>query len=102
MSTGSLVAIWLPVFVLLYLLWVRNKAVLHHNAAANCRKKGGKPPMEEIIQKLINEQVYITTINDTLNGTLTRYADGWITLTDKKGREQYVNADYIIKLKKIK
>ena len=102
MSTGSLVAIWLPVFVLLYLLWVRNKAVLHHNAESNCRKNGGKPPMEEIIQKLINEQVYITTINDTLNGTLTRYADGWITLTDKKGREQYVNADYIIKLKKIK
>ena len=58
--------------------------------------------MEEIIQKLINEQVYITTINDTLNGTLTRYADGWITLADKKGREQYVNADYIIKLKKLK
>ena len=102
MNAGSWIAIWLPVLLLLYLLWVRKKAVLHHNAAANCRKKGGKPPMEEIIQKLMNEQVYVTTINDTLNGTLTRYADGWITLADKKGKEQYINADYIIKLKKIK
>ncbi len=32
--------------------------------------------MEEIIQKLMNEQIYVTTINDTLNGILTRYADG--------------------------
>lgn len=59
--------------------------------------------MEEIIQKLMNEQIYVTTINDTLNGILTRYVDGKITLADKKGNEQYINAGYIIiKLKKIK
>ena len=102
MSGSSWVGLWLLAFLLLYLAYIRRKAVLHHNAAAKCRKKGGKPPMEEIIQKLMNEQVYVTTINDTLNGTLTRYADGWLTLADKKGKEEYINADYVIKLKKIK
>jgi hypothetical protein len=101
-STGSWIAIWLPVMLVLYLLWVRKNAILHHNAAENCRKKGGKPPMEEIIQKLMGEKALVTTIEGTETGILSRYVDGWITLTDKKGNEKYLNGDYIVKIKKTK
>ena len=41
------------------------------------------------------------TINDTLNGKLTHYAQGWLTLTDAKGQERYVNADYVTQMKEI-
>ena len=95
---------WIPIFLLVFILYymartARRSAGARH-AAKLRRRKGAEPVMEEIIQKLMGEDVYVTTINDTLNGKLTHYADGWITLTDKKGREEYVNADYIIRMNK--
>lgn len=97
---------WLPIILLwivvFYLIYRMRRGAGAHQAARLRRRKGAKPVMEEIIQKLMDEDVYVTTINDTLNGKLTHYADGWLTLTDRKGKEEYVNADYIIKLKKIK
>lgn len=89
---------WIPIFLLVFILYYMARTARH--AAKLRRRKGAEPVMEEIIHKLMGEDVYVTTINDTLNGKLTHYADGWITLTDKKGREEYVNADYIIRLKK--
>ena len=101
MNTGwiPIILLWLVVF---YLARTMRRGVGARHVAKLRRRKGAKPVMEEIIQKLMDEDVYVTTINDTLNGKLTHYADGWITLTDRKGKEEYVNADYIIKLKKIK
>ena len=42
--------------------------------------------MEEIILKLMGKGVQVCTINDTLTGKLTHYAQGWLTLTDAKGK----------------
>lgn len=94
----SLVFLWLIVFLL---YWQRKKA-LRHRAAALHRNKGGKPIMEEVIRKYMDTEVWVTTINDTLLGRLTHYADGWITLTNKKGKEECVNVDYIVKIKAAK
>ena len=95
---------WPPFFLLFFFFFYRARPPRGGGGARHAaklrRRKGAEPVMEEIIQKLMGEDVYVTTINDTLNGKLTHYADGWITLTDKKGREEYVNADYIIRLKK--
>ena len=99
MSAATWVAVYLPLFIVLWLLWQTRRGVRQCRAAAIHRKKGGVPIMEAIILKLMQKGVAITTINDTLTGKLTRYENGWLTLTDAKGREQYVNADYIIKMK---
>ncbi len=93
---------WLCLFVALLVLYlaVRTRRTCgFHRAAVRRRERGERPVMEEIILKLMGKGVHITTINDTMTGKLTRYAEGWLTLTDAKGREQYVNADYVIRLK---
>lgn len=91
--------LWLILFLVLFLALRRRKSAAYHHAAQLRRQKGAKPIMEEIILKYMDQGVQITTINDTLSGKLTHYCDGWLTLTDAKGREKHINADYIIQLK---
>lgn len=91
--------LWIIIFLLLFLALRRRKSTAYHHAAKLRRQKGEKPVMEELILKYMGKGVQITTINDTTSGKLTHYSEGWLTLTDAKGREKHINADYIIQLK---
>lgn len=93
--------IYIPVILVLYLALRRKKFAGYHRAAQNRRKRGEKPVMEEIVLKLMNKGVQIATINDTLSGKLIHYSEGWLTIADAKGREQSVNADYIVNIKEV-
>lgn len=91
---------WL-LFIVLLLLWQQRRITKRRAAARVHRNKGGKPIMEELILQYMNQRVHVTTVNDTRDGTVTAYTDGWLTLEDKKGRPIHINADYIIILKPI-
>lgn len=101
MNPAYWIAIFLPLLVVLWLARRTRQGAGFHGAARRHRDKGGKPIMEEIILKLMGKGVQVCTINDTLTGKLTHYAQGWLTLTDAKGKEQFVNADYITQMKEI-
>ena len=101
MNSTYLLCIYIPLLLALYLVFRTRRWAGFHRAARRRRDKGAKPIMEEIILKLMGKGVQVSTINDTLNGKLTHYAQGWLTLTDAKGKEQYINADYFTKMKEI-
>lgn len=101
MNPAYWIAILLPLLVVLWLRRRTRQAAGFYWAARRRRDKGEKPMMEEIILKLMGKGVQVCTINDTLTGKLTHYAQGWLTLTDPKGKEQYVNADYVTQMKEI-
>lgn len=68
------------------------------------KKKGEINRMEEIIKKYVNKNVVLSLADDSLDniGEITSYSDGWITLKNKKGEEQAINCDFIIKIKEKK
>lgn len=101
MNTTYWLCIYIPLLLMLYMVLRTKKFAGYHRAAQNRRKRGEIPVMEEIILKLMNKGVQISTINDTLTGKLTHYSEGWLTIADAKGREQCVNADYIVKIKEV-
>ena len=53
--------------------------------------------MEAVAQKYMGQGVSVTTVSETHVGILTRYYDGWITLT-YKGKDMEINGDYIVKI----
>lgn len=89
------------VALVLWLAWRARRGAGYHGAARRRRRRGEKPVMEEIILKLLDKGVQVTTINGTQTGKLTHYSQGWLTLTSAKGKEQYINADYIITLNEV-
>ena len=91
--------LWIIIFVLIFITLRQRKGAAYHHAAKLRRQKGEPPVMEELILKYMDKGVQVTTINDTVSGKLTHYSAGWLTLTDAKGREKHINADYIIQLK---
>lgn len=97
--SGSYLCIFLTLFLILYLIRRRQKSAGCHQAAKLRRQRGEGPVMEAIIMKYLGRGVQVTTISDTLTGKLVGYAEGWLTLTDAKGREKHVNADYVVQLK---
>lgn len=101
MNPTYLLCIYIPLLVCIWLVLRRRRWAGFHQAARRRRDKGEKPIMEEIILKLMGKGVQVCTINDTLTGKLTHYAQGWLTLTDAKGQERYVNADYVTQMKEI-
>lgn len=101
MNSTYWIAILLPLLVVLWLRRRNRQGAGFYQAARRRRDKGEKPIMEEIIGKLMGKGVQVCTINDTLTGKLTHYAQGWLTLTDAKGTERYVNADYVTQMKEI-
>lgn len=101
MNPAWWIAILLPLLVVLWLRRRTRRSAGFHRAARRRRDKGEQPIMEEIILNLMGKGVQVCTINDTLTGKLTHYAQGWLTITDAKGRAQYVNADYITLMKEI-
>ena len=97
--SGSYICIVLMLCLIIYLTRRRGKSAACHHAAKVRKQRGEGPVMEAIIMKYLGRGVQVTTINDTLSGKLTAYADGWLTLTDAKGREKHINADYVVQLK---
>ena len=96
---GSYICILLMLLLVIYFNQRRQKSAGCHHAAKLRRKRGEGPVMEAIIMKYLGKGVHVTTINDPLTGKLVGYAEGWLTLTDAKGREKHINADYVIQLK---
>lgn len=92
---------YLILFIALFILWRQKRNWKRRRAAQVHRRKGGKPIMEALILKYMNQTIQVTTVNDTQVGTATAYADGWLTLEDKKGRPTHINADYIIQIKPV-
>lgn len=90
---------YLMLLVALLILWQGKRTVKRRCAARIHRKKGGKPIMEALILKYMNQSIQVNTVNDVLTGTVTAYADGWLTLENKKGKPTHINADYIIQIK---
>ena len=101
MNYTYLLCIYIPLILALWLAVRTRRFAGYHTASRRRRRRGEKPVMEEIILKLMDKGVQVSTINDTLTGKLTHYSQGWLTLTDPTGKEQYLNAEYIIRLKEI-
>ena len=90
-------AVWLPFAMLLILYGKRKKYTRQSLAARIHRKKKGESIMEAVAQKYMGKGVSVTTVNESHVGILTRYHDGWITLTYKY-KDLDHHCDYIVKM----
>ena len=77
--------------LLLYFARRRAQAALLRNLR---RKKKGGGPMNDAIRTYIGKECVVSTLDDTLTGTVKEVADNWLILTTKDGDES-VNLDYV-------
>ena len=53
---------------------------------------------EEFVSGFLNKLVFIKTIDSFDTGTISDIKDGWIKITDKKGKHTLINIETIISI----
>jgi len=95
MDTSTWIAIWLPIFVLLFVILPaeeqRRRALMVKN-----RRRGKGFMANELLKKYLGRRCAVSTgsFGSTVTGVITAVEDNWVEVVTNKG-PQLLNADYV-------
>ncbi len=90
------VAIWLPMFIVFYMMIVQQAAARRLAVLTVKRKKGRVAMTNEMIAKYVGRNCYITTgtMGVSVTGKIIEVNENWIEVQTRKGVE-ILNLDFI-------
>lgn len=100
MSSGAWIAIYLPMFIFLFVILPANanKVKLIRQLK---KRRGEKTMSNAMIENLIGKEVLITTgsLGSSYNKvTVVEVVDNWVRV-EKKGKEDLINIDFVQSIK---
>ncbi|MCB8818901.1 DUF6897 domain-containing protein [Desulfosporosinus shakirovi] len=102
MNSGSWIAIYLPLFIIFFIILPQQRAV-HKAVLLKIRKREGVDIMtNELIKKYISKKCLISTgtFGTTVKGIIIGVNENWLEVETKKGNE-LINAEFIQSIKMI-
>lgn len=89
---------FVPILFLIVLLAVNRKRTEEY-IKAKINRKNGDEQMQELAKRLIGKDILANTVaSGTVDGILKEIVDNTIVI-EKKGKETFVNLDYVIRLR---
>ncbi|KGK81476.1 hypothetical protein DP73_21400 [Desulfosporosinus sp. HMP52] len=100
MNTGSLLAIYMPLFILLYVILPQQRAVQKAVLLKIRKRKGVVRMTNELIMKYIGKKCLISTgtFGTNVKGIIMAANENWLEVETKKGNE-LINAEFIQSIK---
>ena len=94
MNAGTWVAIYLPIFMLLFV--ILPAAQRQRILAIRNRKRGKHSMTNELLKKYVGSRCVVSTgsFGTSVTGVINIVEDNWIEVTTNKG-PRLINADYI-------
>lgn len=100
MNTGTWVAIYMPLFILLFIILPQQR-VFHKAIILKIRKRNGVVEMTNaLIKRYIGKSCFISTgtFGTSVKGKIIDVNENWLEIETKKGNE-LINAEYIQSIK---
>ncbi|MEG0579827.1 MAG: hypothetical protein RR490_07920 [Niameybacter sp.] len=97
MNTSSLIAIWLPILVIFFIILPSQN---HRNILMKQKRKKVKLKLtNEMLKKYIGVNCTILTgsFGNQITGTILDVQENWIEVATKKGNQLF-NADFVINI----
>jgi hypothetical protein len=93
MDFTTYIAIYLPIFILLFVII---PAQDHVRRLATKRKRRKRIMTNELLKKYVGKTCYVSTgsFGTSVKGEITQVEDNWIEVVNKKG-SQLINADFV-------
>ncbi len=100
MNSSSWIAIYMPIFIIFFIIIPQQYEVQRHIAMKNSKKKRGNVMTNEVVNKYIGKNCKISTgsYGTTVVGKIINVNENWIEVETKKGIE-LVNAEFIQSIK---
>lgn len=102
MNTGSLLAIYLPLFILFFVILPQQRAVQKAVLLKIRKRKGVVRMTNELISKYIGKKCLISTgtFGTNVKGIIIAVSENWLEVETKKGNE-LINAEFIQSIKTV-
>lgn len=96
MNPSIWIAIYLPLFILFFVIFPRQKKVRQMVAQKIRKRKGLKVLTNELVKKYKGKRCKITTgaLGTTVVGEIIEINENWIEINTRKGME-IINSDFI-------
>lgn len=93
------IAIYLPVFILLFVILPHQRRIILNKIR---KKRGNKFIVNELIKKYIGKNCIVSTgsFGGTVRGHISAVEDNWIEINTKKGF-QLINAEFITNISEV-
>jgi predicted secreted protein len=100
MNPATWIAIYMPIFILLFVIVPRQNQMQAQAARKMMKKRRLRPLNHELIKKFIGKVCKITTgsYGTTTSGKIIDVKENWIELETQKGIE-LMNADFVQNIK---
>lgn len=100
METSTWIAIYMPLFILLFVIIPHQREIQRALRIRIRKRKGERSMTNEIIKKYIGKTCRISTgpFGTNVAGEITEVNENWIEVKTKKGNE-LVNAEYVQSIK---
>lgn len=103
MDTGTWIAIYLPMFIMIAVIMPRRRKIMKLIIIKVRRRKGTLTLGNEVLKRYVGEKCKLVTgaLGTTVKGKIIAVNDNWIEVETKSGQE-LINADFIQSIKIIK
>lgn len=100
MNTGSWVAIYMPLFIIFFIILPQQRAVQKAVLFKIRKRKGVVEMINELIKKYIGKNCLISTgsFGTNVKGKIIDVNENWLEVETKKGKE-LINAEFIQSIK---
>lgn len=100
MNTGSMIAIYMPIFILFFVIIPQQNNVKISLSKVIKRRRGVVKMTNEVIKKYLGKTCYISSGNLGISttGKIVDVQENWIEVETKKGNE-LINIDFVQSIK---
>ncbi len=100
MNGATWIAIYMPIFILLFIILPQQRSVLKAIIIKNKKRKGAIIMTNEIIKKYIGKRCQISTgtFGTNVVGEIIEVNEKWIEVETKKGNE-LINSEFVQNIK---
>lgn len=100
MNSSSWIAIYLPLFIIFFIILPQQRAINKAVVMKIKRRKGELTMTNEVIKKYIGKSCMISTgsFGTSITGTIIDVNENWIEVETKKGNT-LINAEYVQSIK---
>lgn len=100
MNTGSWIAIYMPLFIIFFIILPQQRAVQKSVLFKIRKRKGVIEMTNELVKKYIGQNCHINSgsLGTNVKGTIVEVNENWLEVETKQGN-QLINADFIQSIK---
>lgn len=100
MNTGAWVAIYMPLFIILFIILPQQNAVRTAVLRKMKKRKGGIMLTNDVIKKFVGFDCQISTgsFGTNVKGKIIDVNENWLEVETKKGKE-LINAEFVQSIK---